>query len=273
MVGKTKCILKILFVGVMTTFSRIIGQLLIPPGEQSVLPPSVFVINGTMPLAFSVYGVIAYSLIAAMFLLVHNQLSGSKVVQGLKYSVACSLIWIVYLLEPLPHAAPLDRITYPLADTFSLLVMGALVGVMLGRKETKRNSKVPGNSRLLAIFAIMVLFIIGRLIQYYVLDIYSSFAEKPLETLIWCAVTGLTNACVLDWFNKHVQQSSRAANALIVGGVLFGLNLFLFNFFMPLVFDADLTDLLLRTFVDVAAVTVGFLFFSAKNIEVKIKAS
>ena len=273
MVGKTKCILKILFVGVMTTFSRIIGQLLIPPGEQSVLPPSVFVINGTMPLAFSVYGVIAYSLIAAMFLLVHNQLSGSKVVQGLKYSVACSLIWIVYLLEPLPHAAPLDRITYPLADTFSLLVIGALVGVMLGRKEAKRNSKVPGNSSFPAIVAITVLFIIGRLIQYYVLDIYSSFAEKPLETLIWCAVTGLTNACVLDWFNKHVQQSSRAANALIVGGVLFGLNLFLFNFFMPLVFDADLTDLLLRTFVDIAAVTVGCLFFSAKNIEVKIKAS
>ena len=128
MVGRTKCILKIFFIGVMTTFSRIIGQLLIPPGEQSVLPSSVFVINGTMPLAFSVYGVSAYSLIAAMFLLVHNQLSGSRVVQGLKYSVACSLIWIVYLLEPLRHAAPLDRITYPLADTFSLLVMGALVG-------------------------------------------------------------------------------------------------------------------------------------------------
>lgn len=273
MVGRTKYILKILFIGVMTTISRIIGQLLIPPGEQSVLPPSVFVINGTMPIAFSVYGVIAYSLIAAMFLLVYNQLSGSRVVQGLKYSVACSLIWIVYLLEPLPHAAPLDRITYPLADTFSLLVMGALVGVMLGRKEASRNSKVLGNRNILAIVAITVLFIIGRLIQYYVLDIYSSFAEKPLETLSWCAVTGLTTACVLDWLNKHVQQSSRTANALIVGSLLFGLNLFLYNFFMPLVFDVDMTDLLLRTFVDIAAITVGCLFFSEKNIEVKIKAS
>ncbi|WP_106449255.1 hypothetical protein [Trichococcus alkaliphilus] len=273
MVGKTKCILKILFVGVMTTFSRIIGQLLIPPGEQSVLPPSVFVINGTMPIAFSVYGVIAYSLIAAMFLLVYNQLSGSRVVQGLKFSVACSLIWIVYLLEPLPHAAPLDRITYPLADTFSLLVMGALVGVMLGRNEAKKNSKVPWNSSLPAIVAITVLFIIGRLIQYYVLDIYSSFAEKTLETIIWCAVTGLTTACVLAWFNKYVQQRNRTTNALIVGGMLFGLNLFLFNFFMPLVFDADMIDLLLRTFVDIAAVTVGCLFFSVKKFEVKPRAS
>jgi len=90
-----------------------------------------------------------------------------------------------------------------------------------------------------------------------------------LETLIWCAVTGLTTACVLDWFNKHVQQSSRTANVLIVGGVLFGLNLFLFNFFMPLVFDADMIDLLLRTFVDIAAVMVGCLFFSVKKFEVK----
>lgn len=273
MVERTKCILKILFVGVMTTFSRIIGQLLIPPGEESFLPPSVFVVNGTMPLVFSVYGVIAFSLIAAMFLLVCDQLSGSRVVQGLKYGIACSLVWIVYLLEPLPHAAPLDRITYPLADTFSLLVMGALVGVMLGKKEGESNSKLPGNSSIMAIVAITGLFIIGRLIQYYVLDIYSSFAEKPLETLIWCAVTGLTTACVLDWFNKHVQQSSRTANVLIVGGVLFGLNLFLFNFFMPLVFDADMIDLLLRTFVDIAAVMVGCLFFSVKKFEVMPRAN
>lgn len=113
-----------------------------------------------------------------------------------------------------------------------------------------------------------MLFIIGRLIQYYVVGIYSSFAEKPVETIAWCVVAGLAIACVLDWFNKHVQQSSRTANALMVGGVLFGLNLVLFNFFVPLVLDVGLPDLLIRTGVDIAAVTIGCLFFE-KNLRLR----
>jgi dolichyl-phosphate-mannose--protein O-mannosyl transferase len=268
MVGKAKYIVRILLIGVSATFSRIVGQLLIPPGEQSVLSPSIFVMNGTLPLVFSVYGVLAYSVITALFLLVYNRLTGNKLVQGLEYGIACSLIWVAYLLEPLPHGVPLDRITYPLADAFSLLVMGALAGIMLGRKEAKNDSKEAVKSSLPAIAAITVLFIIGRLIQYYVVGIYSSFAEKPVETIAWCVVAGLAIACVLDWFNKQVQQSSRTANALMVGGVLFGLNLVLFNFFVPLVLDVGLPDLLIRTGVDIAAVTIGCLFFE-KNLRLR----
>jgi len=47
--------------------------------------------------------------------------------------------------------------------------------------------------------------------------------------------------------------------ALLAGLLLFGIDLLLFNFFMPLIFKADILDLLLRTGVDVLAVTVGLL--------------
>ncbi len=43
------------------------------------------------------------------------------------------VIWVIYLLEPLPHVVQLDKITYPLADSFSLLILGILTGKMLGR--------------------------------------------------------------------------------------------------------------------------------------------
>lgn len=74
-----KNILKLIIVGVITTISRIIGQLLIPAGELAVLQPSIFVKNGTMPLAFTLYGIFAYSIIASMFLLIRNQLTGNKI--------------------------------------------------------------------------------------------------------------------------------------------------------------------------------------------------
>lgn len=40
---------KILLTGLVTTIVRIIGQLSIPAGEQTVLAPSIFAQNGTMP--------------------------------------------------------------------------------------------------------------------------------------------------------------------------------------------------------------------------------
>ncbi|MDD2523085.1 MAG: hypothetical protein PHW11_09765 [Anaerolineaceae bacterium] len=49
--------LKIILIGIITTISRIIGQFLIPAGEQSILEPSAFAISGTMPLAFTIYGI------------------------------------------------------------------------------------------------------------------------------------------------------------------------------------------------------------------------
>lgn len=79
-----KNILKIFLVGLATTVVRIIGQLSIPAGKQTVLAPSIFAQNGTMPLAFTVYGVFAYSLIAALFLLIRTRIGGNRILQGLK---------------------------------------------------------------------------------------------------------------------------------------------------------------------------------------------
>ena len=50
--------------------------------------------------------------------------------------------------------------------------------------------------------------------------------------------------------------------------VLFGINLTLFNFFMPLVFNADIPDLILRTVIDFLAVTVGCLSLNEMEEEI-----
>lgn len=253
-----KNILKIILVGIATTVCRIIGQFLIPAGEQSVLEPSVFANNGTMHFVFTVYGIFAYSLIASMFLFIRNQLTGNRVWQGLRYAISCCAVWVIYLLEPLPHVAPLDRITYPIADGVALLVMGTMLGFLFGEtkpyivKKAKRDDIIP-----LAVIA--ACFVIGRLVQYFVFDIYSSFDSKRLETIIWVILTGFVVACVMVWLNRYVEQKCRIARAFILGGLLFGLDLTLFNFFMPLVFKADMPDLILRTSIDISAVMLGCL--------------
>ena len=61
---------KLLLIGLLTTIVRIVGQLFMPAGTQDVLKPSIYVNNGTMPMAFTIYGILAYTIIAFMFLIV-----------------------------------------------------------------------------------------------------------------------------------------------------------------------------------------------------------
>ncbi|MDV4152379.1 hypothetical protein R0131_16250 [Clostridium sp. AL.422] len=255
-----KTIFKVVIVGIITTIFRIIGQLLIPTGSQNVLLPSTFVMNGTMPLAFSVYGILAYSLIAMLFLLIRNQLSGNRIIQGLKYGFFCCFIWIVYLLEPLPHVSPIDRITYPIADSLALIVMGVALGFMFCKDKPLINSNIR-KLNIIPLVSITICFVIGRFIQYSIFDIYSSFNSNKIETIGWCILTGFVIAYSLVWINKYIKQRNFIKRALILGCLLFGLNLTLFNFFMPLVFDADILDLIVRTVIDFSAITIGCLSF------------
>lgn len=256
-----KNILKILLIGFATTIIRIIGQLSIPAGEQTVLAPSIFAQNGTMPLVFTVYGIFAYSLIAALFLLIRDRMVGNRILQGLKYGLVCCAVWIVYLLEPLPHVAALDRITYPIADSVALIIMGLMLGWLFGKSKRSADWQKTAFP-VLPVLTVTVCFFAGRMIQYLIFDTYSSFDEKTLETVLWCLLTGIAISCVMVWLNLHISNGNRIKRAMILGCLLFGVDLILFNFFMPLVFSTDIPDLVLRTFVDILTVTLGCLVFS-----------
>ena len=256
-----KNILKILLIGFATTIIRIIGQLSIPAGEQTVLAPSIFAQNGTMPLVFTVYGIFAYSLIAALFLVIRSRMGGNRILQGLKYGLVCCAVWIVYLLEPLPHVAALDRITYPIADSVALIIMGLMLGWLFGKSKRSADWQKTAFP-VLPVLTVTVCFFAGRMIQYLIFDTYSSFDEKTLETVLWCLLTGIAISCVMVWLNLHISNGNRIKRAMILGCLLFGVDLILFNFFMPLVFSADIPDLILRTFVDILTATLGCLVFS-----------
>ena len=65
---------------------------------------------------------------------------------------------------------------------------------------------------------------------------------------------------VMQWLNDKLCEKNRFTRSVLLGMVLFGVDLFLFNFFMPLVFDADIPDLIIRTYVDIFCVTAGCFF-------------
>ncbi|MDR0824499.1 MAG: hypothetical protein LBN74_05355 [Prevotella sp.] len=254
---------KILLIGVITTIFRIVIQLFIPSSTQTVLSPSLFVKDGTLPLAFSALAIVAYSLIAAMFLLVKSGISGTSMKQGLKYAVSLSFLWSVYLFEPLPHATSIlkDSIAYVLADSISLIIMGLLLGVFFKSEEVIHGDRI-NNLILILLFVPTILFVLGRLIQYKVLGIYSSFDGEPLKTILWCITVGVVSSLVVNFLSKQGKSVSK-------GLFIYAVNLIFFNSFMLLVFDFSVVDLTLRTGIDIVAISVGIGVISLKKGNIK----
>jgi hypothetical protein len=230
---------------------------------QTVLAPSIFATNGTLPVAFSVYGLILYSMLAALFLLVSPRIMGTGMVKGLKFALSLCAIWSIYLFEPLPHAKSilLDSVAYVLADGVALLIMGALSGLLLGQGKdeaiAEEKRKLPLTKVVPSVVAVAAVFVCGRLLQYVACHIYSSFDTRPLETIIWDVATGLVAAVVMLWWSGRIRKMGRIQSTLVLGCLMFGVNLLLFNFLMPLVLAVDIGDLIVRTGVDTLAVTIG----------------
>ena len=254
-----KTLLKIVSIGIITTIFRVVIQLFIPDTGQTMLPQSKFVLDGTLPIVFTIYGVIVYSLLATLFLLIQSKIAGIRIVRGLRFGLALSLIWIVYLLEPLPHAKSfiLDNLAYIIADSVSLLIMGILTGFLLAdfNSHVLGKIKISKGDHVTIGFTIMI-FVIGRLIQYKLFNIYSSFDGKTMMTILWCILVGFVSASVINWF-------ARKSN-IFIAVVIFGVNLILFNGFMVLVFDMSKLplgwlDLVLRTMIDTLAISVGIV--------------
>ncbi len=245
-------IIKVLFIGLLTTMSRIIAQLLIPATSTSILPPSVFVLNKTMELAFSMYGIVAYSLIASVYVLI------KQYVKPMHYAVSCCVLWTIYLMEPLPHVALIDVIVYPLADSFALLVMGFLLSKLF-HHSVDINQKIQVSLPYLIIST--VFFVVGRSIQYSVFSIYSSWNNYRILTIVWSVVAGVIVSLVLWWYHQLLSQKSMMYRIVVLYILFFGGNMVLFNFFMPLVFSVDCFDLILRTIMDVIFMMIGYGFY------------
>ncbi|MBC8061086.1 MAG: hypothetical protein H7Y18_10510 [Clostridiaceae bacterium] len=248
--------IKLVLIGFIITMLRAMLQPLMPVGHQTVLSPSMFINNGSMPIVFILYGTFAYTMIAVIFLFLHKNLSGNRIIKGLKFGILYSLLWSIYLMEPLAHGAPIDKITYPIIDSAVLIVMGLLLGRFIAQSSPIEKHKLTKRS-LLDIGFITVLFFIGRMIEYTIFNIYSSFNKSPVSSIVWVIGTGIVIGLVFDYINPLIGSKSTISKSFIFGFIIFGVDLIAFNFFIPIVFNFNILDLFIRTIIDIVFVFIG----------------
>ncbi len=241
-----------------------------PAGNDNQFPRSAISQAGLIPVAFTLFGLLTYGLLAIVFILIQSRLPGTRKMKGLMFGFLFGGMCIVYLLEPLPHidGLPLiDVLSYPAADSITLILEGLLLGRFIAT-DSRGNGTMRISSSVLII--VPTIFMIGRLLNYNTFQIYSSYATRPFATMIWAAATGIWIGIMYYSLRPAITVKSPLAKAAYFGLIVFGIDYLMFNLFIPLVFEYQIwpigaflsyADLFLRATVDIIFVAVGVYIY------------
>ena len=257
--------LTVLAIILIITVLRTMIQPLIPDDGSNPLPKSWFVSSGLMPIAFIIYGLVMLGLLALVFVAIQSLLPGKKLRKGATFGIAFGGLWFVYLLELLPHAPwqlP-SSLFYPIVDGITIALLGLLLGRFVAADSESHNAVA--NRLSIALTAIPAMFLIGRLINYNIFHIYSLYSTRPIETLLWVVIMGTWISIMYTLLQPSTSSKSLLAKAIFFGLIVFGINIFLNDMFMPIPFTLNIwgigafsyEDMILRTGVDILSVTAG----------------
>jgi hypothetical protein len=133
--------------------------------------------------------------------------------------------------------------------------MSLLLGKYMAEDTIKREEdRLPA---LPAVLIIPVIYVLMRYFSYTVLHIESSYAVRPLATLLWTAGMGCWIGVMYGLVGRNVWQEHPFKHALLFGGLVFGFNWLIFNLFALLFIDYPVSDLVYRSVFDAFAIVIG----------------
>ncbi len=249
---------------------------LMPTSGTAVLPPSFFVQQGILPFVFILYGMLWFGLLTVVFVLIEGRMAGGRIRKGLVFGLFYFFLVFASYFEPLPHSGdPVNELSWMMADGSPLIVLGLLTGRYLGHDGSRTNAEKEAAARpfgpldALVILIIPIFFMKGRLLSYTVFGIYSSFDANPISSLVWALFFGLVLGVLYYLFRSSIIGSTHRRKALFFGTVMFGIDIFLFNFAFALIVDMQLgpmggltlVDILVRVLADVLFVVIAISLY------------
>ncbi|MFC1867683.1 hypothetical protein ACFL0H_06070 [Thermodesulfobacteriota bacterium] len=223
---------------------------------------SIVITSGLFPpVAFTALAT-TFGIIGLIFLGIQKSLWGSKFRKGMVFGLAMSGVWIIGMTEAhvLFSLSLFGEIYTGIADSIGILVMSLLLGKNLA-DDTLEEKTIP-KTTYLAITIIAVMYIIVRYLSYSLLHIESSYTTQPLATFLWTMIMGSWVGIMYSLIGMNIYQKNPLKNALLFGGLVFGLQWIIFNLFALLFIVVPVFDLISRSVFDTFAIILGVYFFS-----------
>ncbi|MCX5812780.1 MAG: hypothetical protein NT178_09590 [Proteobacteria bacterium] len=218
---------------------------------------SIVITSGWFLPAASASLILAFCIKGLIFLMIQKNLPGTKLQKGGAFGIALGGMYFIGMIEAyvLFPVSFFGEVYTGIADGCAILCMSLLLGKYMSDdmpdREKDRHRAFP------AMMIISVTYVAMRYFSYTVLHIESTYAVRPLATFLWTAAMGCWVGVMYGLVGRHIGQGSPLKQALLFGGIIFGLNWFIFNLFALLFIDYPVSDLLYRCVFDAIAIVIG----------------
>lgn len=217
---------------------------------------SIIITSGYFPLAAFASLAMAFCIMGLMFLAIQKTLHGSKHLKGALFGISLGGMYLVgmieaYVVYPVPL---LGELFTGMVDGCGILLMSLLLGKYMA-DDMLDGEKPPRPTSLVVI--IPVIYVLVRYFSYTVLHIESSYSTQPQATFLWTAAMGCWIGIMYMAIGRNICPGSPLKQSLTFGGLIFGVNWFIYNLFTLLFIKASILDLLYRCIFDSLAIVLG----------------
>lgn len=237
-------------------FDMLLHALISPLNSSNVslLKPSIFVKNNMLVPAIIGWELLAFSVLALIFILIQNNLPGKKWIKGFLYGLSFGGLYLIGMFESvlLLNSSVLNEFLMGLGDFIPILLMGILLGIFVGTDETQNKER----QNVLPVFIIAISYIIGRYFAYSILHIQSAYISNPLGTFIWTLCLGLWVGIIYFILHTSIKGKSIISQGLFFGIVIFGSNWLMNHIFIAVIAELS-PNLFIRAGTDILFVIIG----------------
>lgn len=216
--------------------------------------PSYFLSHGLLVPAILVWELLAFGMLAAIFLLIEARLPGKGWQKGIMYGLSFGIMYQVGMFECvlLFHTKLLDEFFTGFSDFLPILILGLLLGIFTTRSDTVQKKR----SHWLSILIVAFFFLAGRYFSYAFLHISSAYRSEPVGTLMWTLCMGLWVGAIYWMLQSGSKGKSIVLRALYFILIIYGPNWLINQSFMLTVI-AFSPDLFLRVAYDLVFIALG----------------
>ncbi len=225
---------------------------------------SIIITSGYFPPVAFASLTMAFCIMGLMFLAIQKTLHGTKQLKGALFGIALGGMYLIGMMEAyvLFPVSLFGEFYTGMVDGSGILLMSLLLGKYMADDMTDRERLA--RPTFPATLIIPVIYVLMRYFSYTVLHIESSYFTRPLATFIWTAGMGCWGGVMYIFIGRGIGYENPLKQAMVFGGLVFGINWVIFNLFGLLFIRVSVLDLLHRSIFDSLAIMIGvyvsFLF-------------
>jgi hypothetical protein len=207
----------------------------------------------------AIWFLMIFCCMSVTFLIAEKWMRGGKIAKGLAFGVSWGMIYLMGVIEWYPvfgKTSLIADIRLGMVDVLGIIVVGILSGVFFA--SDGRSGKANIKNSCIIISLIAAAYIVGKYFAYSILGIVSGYIERPVATLVWTLLTGLSFGTFYILAGRNVGEKNLIKRAVFYGLAIIGPNWLIFNLFYPGIFQGSFLDFIFgRAIVDTIFAALG----------------